>query len=173
MSAAAAEDIDLLAKKHRAFFDPEFVDHVAALLPRIHPSERKLFEAKLARLRALPPDHELLGFRLFARADSVEAIRKAVERYPFLSLPSYHAHIEQIIEDTVDPHRRPAFERRLRWLRSLPPNPWQEALEAFAEAETEDALRAAVASHPYLKRDMFAALRATARRPAARLAALC
>jgi hypothetical protein len=135
-----------------------FVDRAAALLPQVPPEERELYRAKMARMPKLPPDHEVIGFRMFAQANSPEAIRAAVTRYPFLALPEYYPKIMRIIEESVDADSRPAFERRLGWLRAIPPDPWQEALQAFVHAGTDQELEDAVARHPQLARNAFAQL---------------
>jgi tetratricopeptide (TPR) repeat protein/WD40 repeat protein len=153
--ARSAEEIAPLAREHSPFRDPEFVARAASFLPRVPPAERELYEAKLERLRSLPPDHELVGFRMFARANSPEEMRAAVLRYPFLALPDYYPNLAKIIELTADADTRPAFERRLAWLRAIPPDPWQEALQAFANAETVEKLKDAIACHPMLGRRAF------------------
>jgi tetratricopeptide (TPR) repeat protein/WD40 repeat protein len=157
-AARSPEEITTLARKYRVFHDPEFVAQTASFLPGVPSDERTLYEAKLARLRDLPPDHEAIGFRMFARAGSPEEMKAAVLRYPFLADPEYYPKIVQIIEESTDADSRPAFERRLSWLRAIPPDPWQEALLAFVHAETDEQLKAAVVRHPRLSRRAFSEL---------------
>jgi tetratricopeptide (TPR) repeat protein/WD40 repeat protein len=154
-AARSPEDIARLARMHRVFFDPEFVAQTASFLPGVPSDERALYEAKLAQLNALPPDHEAIGFRMFARAGSLEEMKAAVLRYPFLADPDYYPKIVQIIEESTDVDSRPAFERRLAWLRTIPPDPWQGAQQAFVDAETDEQLKDAVARHPALTRQAF------------------
>lgn len=150
MDARTLDEVMTLAEQYRIFRDPDFVDQVTSLVARLPANERSSFEYKLAALRSLPPDKELVGFRAFARAGSLEDMRKVVVSYPFLTLPSYHTRIEEIIRDTVDPDDSPAFHRRLGWLRQIPPNEVQAALQAFTDAETEAELRKAVRTYPAL-----------------------
>lgn len=155
MAARNVEDIDDLTSKFRLMLDPDFLDQLDALAVRMHPDERQLFDAKLDRLRSLPPDIELLGFRAFARCGSLEEVREVAERYPFLTTPTYHEYVEHIITDTTDAKEQPAFRRRLEWLRQIPADPQQIALHAFVTSETSEELRAAVSAHPLLAHHAF------------------
>jgi len=153
--ARSADEIDSLARKHRVLHDPDFVDQVVALMSTLSKEERRLQEEKLKRLRELPPDIETVGFRMFARANSPEAMKVVVGQYPFLTMPEYYPVLVKIIEDSVDENSKPAFERRLAWLRALPADPWQVALQAFSNVGTDEELHAAVKLHPRLATPEF------------------
>jgi hypothetical protein len=73
-----------------------------------------------------------------------------------------HGRMMSIIARTVDPAVEPAHRRRLEWLRQIPPHPKQAALQAFATAETPEALEAAVIAHPTLSSSTFPDLCKTA-----------
>ena len=156
-AARSPDEIAPLAREHRVFHDPEFVSRPRPL-PQVPPTERELYRAKLARLRGLPPDKEVIGLRMFAQANSLDAVRAAVARYPFLASPEYYPKIARIIAKSTDADSRPALERRLGWLRAIRPIRRHEALQAFIHANTDEGLRDAVARFPQLAEHNFSRL---------------
>jgi len=60
-----------------------------------------------------------LAFEASQHADSLDDMRGAVARFPFMTNFDFIAAIEQTIVQQVPPEHRPAFKQRLAWLRQI------------------------------------------------------
>jgi tetratricopeptide (TPR) repeat protein/WD40 repeat protein len=136
--------------------DPEFIELVEQHMRfHVQGAEREALRAKLDHLKTLPQDAEQAAFRAFARAKSPEEMQAAAVAYPILTIPEYHPKLVRTVERDISEQSQPAFWKRLEWLRALPPDKRQSALQAFAHADTPEKMRAAAESHPLLKSQQF------------------
>jgi tetratricopeptide (TPR) repeat protein len=86
---------------------------------------------------------------------SPEEMRDAAKRYPNLTSPVLQEFIEQSIEKYIPEPLRPAYLKRLEWLRAIPQDRRQASLDAFIKAASLEELREAVARFPYIRSKQF------------------
>jgi hypothetical protein len=55
-------------------------------------------------------------FRAFLLTDTIEDMRQAVEKYPFLKSRQFLISIQQLLRNDVTPDDKPLFEKRVEWL---------------------------------------------------------
>jgi tetratricopeptide (TPR) repeat protein/WD40 repeat protein len=158
----AAEDIDTvdeLAEQYPFVTDPEFIDQVRQFVASNDSrKDRPLVEAKLQRLREVRPDLAQRLFRLFARTTLPEEMRDLAERYPVLTTPGFQQRLEHGIESGVPPADRAAYRQRLDWLRAVPVDERQVAVEAFMGANSPGAVRELAERIPFIRSSGFRAL---------------
>ncbi len=82
------------------------------------------YAARVRQDRGLPPalatpDPAQQAFEALLRADTPDALRRAVERHPILARPDFLAALEQFVAQQVPAQQRPAFQQRLDRLRQL------------------------------------------------------
>jgi tetratricopeptide (TPR) repeat protein/WD40 repeat protein len=99
--------------------------------------------------------HELIDFQDFAITTSVAEMKKLVKRYPFLTTPECHEKLEEIISDTATEMEQPGLFQRLDWLRSLPPDPIQLAVQALARVGSREELLQVAKEHPVIMEKDF------------------
>jgi tetratricopeptide (TPR) repeat protein len=104
--------------------------------PKARAYEEPPLRRKLELLRALPPNLLQVSFRAFARARSLAEMMEATVRFPYLTTPNALARIERTIRDSVPQAEWPAYQERLGWLRSIPPDPYQTAVEAVMQTKS-------------------------------------
>jgi tetratricopeptide (TPR) repeat protein/WD40 repeat protein len=156
LAAGSVEEVDALAERFPFLSDPEVVEHTR-YFARYHASatDRPLLEAKLRRLLELPPNLAQAAWRAFARAGSPGEMRDVAQRLPILTTPAFQETLRRAIESAHPAEDRPALWRRLEWLRALPPDPLQAAIEAFFHADSPQRLREEAARFPVIQTRRF------------------
>jgi hypothetical protein len=135
---AAADEASIagLAEDYNFVTDPEFIEQMEYHLKyKARADEEPPLRHKLELLRALPPNPQV-AFRAFERARSLAEMMDATVRFPCLTTPDALARIERTNRDSVPQAEWPAYQERLAWLRSLPPNPYQTAVQAVMQAKS-------------------------------------
>jgi tetratricopeptide (TPR) repeat protein len=138
LDAAADEaGIAKLAEDYDFVTDPEFIEQMEYHVQyKARTEEEPPLRRKLELLRALPPNLLQVSFRAFARARSLAEMMDATVRFPYLTTPDALARIDRTVRDSVPRGERSAYQERLAWLRSIPPDPYQTAVEAVMRAKS-------------------------------------
>lgn len=156
ISALSVEEVDRLAERYPFITDPEFIEQMEQHLGyHAATSDRDILQKKIARLKELPPDPKQTIFRAFARAGSPDEMREVALQYSVLTTSDFQRMIEKIILDSVPEPNRPAYMKRLEWLRAIPADKYQSAMEAFMRADNSAALQKVVGEFPFLRTKRF------------------
>jgi tetratricopeptide (TPR) repeat protein len=82
------------------------------------------YAAQVRQDRGIPPEPASADpaqhfFLAFLEADTPDALRRAVERYPILVRPAFLVSVEHTIPEQAPPAEQPALRQRLNWLCQL------------------------------------------------------
>ncbi len=164
MALASVDELPVLNRRYVFLTDPEFIGQLEkyiALRPDLQ--NDKMLAAKVAGLKTLPPNPEQVALREFVRANSPDEMRKAAQKVPLLTQPDFHRWLEQVIRDTASKDEQPAFLRRLEWLRAIPEDHWQTALDDVFNARSHEQVKALAEKYPFIRSERFLSVVESAR----------
>jgi tetratricopeptide (TPR) repeat protein/WD40 repeat protein len=156
LAAQTSEEVVQLSRKYFFFTYPDFITQVERYTARHPPkSSADLLMSKIEALKSLPRDMAQEAFREFAHSDSPEEMRVAAENFPILRNPHFQTRIESSVAESVAIPDHPAFRKRMEWLRALPQDKWQAALEDFIQAPATKDLEELIGRYPFIRSERF------------------